>query len=44
MHWVMLSCETCLGGWVVEQLLAEMACHPYSVVLLLRVAVSVLVS
>ena len=41
--WVMLSCGTCLGVWAIEELLAEMDCELYSVVLLLRVAVCVLV-
>ena len=39
----MLSCGTCLGVWAFEELLAEMDCELYSVVLLLRVAVCVLV-
>ena len=40
----MLSCGTCLGVWAFEELLAEMECELYSVMLLLRVAVCVLVS
>ena len=39
----MQSCGTSLGVWAFEELLAEIDCELYLVVLLLRVAVCVLV-